>query len=190
MLMHVLEPIPSILEARPGLPYRCEQILQIALAKEKSERYASAVEFAHEVRQLAQGRPRGKRRTGPLTPRPSRPTEQTVVVTGDGLTIDEAYIESQILSSGNDLIDEVLSYHAVDQQQRIADRAQQAREIKRKEEAALRERKKQYEAEQARIYAAQQAQQQQRRQQGLILLAVIGILIVVIVIVFVAFFGP
>lgn len=186
MLMHILQPIPSIMDVRPELPYRCEQILQTALAKDKFERYDSAVEFAHDIRLLAQGRPRGKRSTGPLAQQPHSPTLPTAVIAGDGQTIDEAYIESQILSNGNDLIDDVLSYHAKDQQQRMAERAQQIRKIKRKEDAALRERKKQHELEVARRRAAQQAQQEKQRQQNLIILSVIGILLVIVILILVA----
>lgn len=182
MLMHILQPVPSILAVRPELPYRCEQILQLALAKEKMDRYDSAVEFAHDIRHLTHGRVSDKEPLQPSNSPSSQPTAATVVVNSNGQTLDEAYIESQILSSGNDLIDEVLSYQVINQQQRLAERAEQIREVRRREEAAVKERQKQQEMEAARLRAAQQAQQKKQQQQGYVLLTIAAVIIVLAII--------
>lgn len=45
MMAHVLDPVPSILQANPNLPPICETVIQKALAKERDGRYPSASEF-------------------------------------------------------------------------------------------------------------------------------------------------
>jgi serine/threonine protein kinase len=48
-MMHVLEPVPRILEANPDLPPLCEEIIQKAMAKERDERYATATDLARDL---------------------------------------------------------------------------------------------------------------------------------------------
>jgi tRNA A-37 threonylcarbamoyl transferase component Bud32 len=47
---HVNEPVPSIAEQRPGLPWEVDRIFQRALAKGPRARYGSAREFVAELR--------------------------------------------------------------------------------------------------------------------------------------------
>lgn len=139
MLMHVLEPVPSILVARPELPYRCEQILQIALAKNKFDRYDSVMEFANEVREMAQGRSKqgGKR---PPQPAPTPPE----------LSLTE--LENKINSGVHDLVDDVLSYYNKDQYNlRQEERHQAIREIKEQEARAQQKKQEERAAEVARL---------------------------------------
>lgn len=46
MMAHVLNPIPNIRDQRPDLPAALEPIVHTVLAKQRSERYASAAEFS------------------------------------------------------------------------------------------------------------------------------------------------
>jgi serine/threonine protein kinase len=53
---HVTAPIPDVRQFRPDLNGTWTEILQKALAKEPEDRYATAVELAQEVSELASGR--------------------------------------------------------------------------------------------------------------------------------------
>lgn len=141
MLMHVLEPVPSILVARPELPYRCEQILQIALAKNKFDRYDSIMEFANEVRETAQGRSKqgGK-----------RPPSAQTTPTQPELSLAE--LENKINSGEHDLVDDVLSYYHKDQYSvRQEERLQAIRELKEQEARAQQKKQEERAAEVARL---------------------------------------
>ncbi|MBE2223801.1 MAG: protein kinase [Anaerolineae bacterium] len=48
-MMHVLEPVPRILEANPDLPVVCEDIIQKAMAKDRDDRYATAGALAEAL---------------------------------------------------------------------------------------------------------------------------------------------
>lgn len=56
-MMHVLEPVPRILEANPELPPFCEEIIQKAMAKDPNDRYATATELARDLHNVARSRP-------------------------------------------------------------------------------------------------------------------------------------
>lgn len=139
MLMHVLEPVPSILVARPELPYRCEQILQIALAKNKFDRYDSVMEFANEVREMAQGR---SKQGGKRPPQPPSTTPE----------LSLAELENKINSGEHSLVDDVLSYYNKDQYSlRQEERHQAIREMKEQEARAQQKKQEERAAEVARL---------------------------------------
>jgi len=46
---HLVEPLPPLRELRPDAPERVEQLLDIALAKKREDRFATAVEFAEAL---------------------------------------------------------------------------------------------------------------------------------------------
>lgn len=110
MLMHITHPLPNILQERPELPRPCQDILEIALAKRREERYDTAVEFSQDIRRVLQNR-----HTSILTTRPSRPprsaSQPPITHTSDGQLIDEAFITNHTPKHGNDLIDDVLHYY-------------------------------------------------------------------------------
>jgi serine/threonine-protein kinase len=46
---HLVEPLPPLSQFRPDVPERVEQLLQIALAKKREDRFSTAVDFAEAV---------------------------------------------------------------------------------------------------------------------------------------------
>ena len=55
-MMHVMEPVPRILEANSDLPPFCDEIIQKAMAKDPNERYATATELARDLYSVARTR--------------------------------------------------------------------------------------------------------------------------------------
>jgi serine/threonine protein kinase len=53
-MMHVLEPVPRILEVNPDLPYYCEEIISKALAKERNDRYTTVGKLADALSKAIQ----------------------------------------------------------------------------------------------------------------------------------------
>lgn len=51
---HIFEPIPRILETQPDLPAACQTVLTRVMAKNREERYPTAVSFAEAVNIVAQ----------------------------------------------------------------------------------------------------------------------------------------
>ncbi|NJC99013.1 MAG: hypothetical protein C3F07_04225 [Anaerolineales bacterium] len=51
-IKHITEPVPHILEANPKLPKEVDTIIQTAMAKNKEERYATAVEMVEALRSV------------------------------------------------------------------------------------------------------------------------------------------
>jgi serine/threonine-protein kinase len=49
MMMHVLQPVPQILQVRPDLPVGCDAIITQAMAKEPNDRFPTAGEFAEAL---------------------------------------------------------------------------------------------------------------------------------------------
>jgi serine/threonine protein kinase len=70
MMMHILDPIPSVIEANPNLPSGCEEVIVHALAKKPEDRYSTASELANALEAALKGEP--------LPARPI-PAEATVV---------------------------------------------------------------------------------------------------------------
>ena len=171
MMMHILQPVPSLLTVRPDFSYGCEEVLQGALAKDKFDRYNSAMEFAQEVRRLAEGqaaRPR-RRQTRPLPPLPEN---------GD-TAVAPAFNEQTLLqqqpSTGSDLIDYLLAHQQANPQGRQEARLAEIREMRRQQEEADRQRQIAHAAEVAELRAAEEARRQaQARQAKLIWAAVFG----------------
>ncbi|MCI0556040.1 MAG: hypothetical protein L0287_34285, partial [Anaerolineae bacterium] len=54
-LQHINDPIPDILKARPDLPAEVDVIIKTALAKEKDQRYANALDLARALNHAAFG---------------------------------------------------------------------------------------------------------------------------------------
>jgi serine/threonine protein kinase len=69
MMMHVLEPIPNILEFNADLPPECEAVIEKAMAKDPDQRYSTANELASALESVARG---GRASSLP-------PGEQTVI---------------------------------------------------------------------------------------------------------------
>src|SRR6266540_2772646 len=61
---HLVEPLPPIRDFRPDVPARIEQLLDIALAKKREDRYSSATDFADAL--SLEG-------AGPVTPTRTQP---------------------------------------------------------------------------------------------------------------------
>ncbi len=57
MMMHVLQPTPSLLGARPDLPPECEALIHKAMAKNPDERYSTANELSMALEAALRGAP-------------------------------------------------------------------------------------------------------------------------------------
>ncbi len=53
---HITEPIPEILRAQPTLPFAMDMVIKTAMAKNREHRYATAVDLAKALNQIALGR--------------------------------------------------------------------------------------------------------------------------------------
>ena len=51
-IKHITDPVPHILEANPNLPPEVENIIQVAMAKSKDDRFATAVELVEALRNI------------------------------------------------------------------------------------------------------------------------------------------
>jgi hypothetical protein len=58
LVKHVSEPVPEILKANPELPGEMDAIIKKAMAKNRNDRYESAVDFARALTKLAFGEER------------------------------------------------------------------------------------------------------------------------------------
>ena len=56
-IKHITDPVPHILDANPKLPAGMEAIIQKAMAKNKNDRYSTAVEMTNALRELGRGVP-------------------------------------------------------------------------------------------------------------------------------------
>jgi len=54
-IKHITDPVPHILEANPNLPVEVEEIIQVAMAKSKDDRFSSAVEMVEALRAVGSG---------------------------------------------------------------------------------------------------------------------------------------
>ncbi|MCI0520127.1 MAG: serine/threonine protein kinase [Chloroflexi bacterium] len=57
MLMHILEPVPQLLQKNASLPQGCEAVLACALAKYPEDRYPTSVAFAQALEAASLGLP-------------------------------------------------------------------------------------------------------------------------------------
>jgi len=72
MLMHILEPVPSILEMRLDLPEGCQEIIAHAMAKDPCERFSTTSELADSLESLLSGKV-------PIKPPRAPAIEQTLI---------------------------------------------------------------------------------------------------------------
>ena len=77
MMMHVLDPVPNVLEERDDLPPGVARVMDVALAKDPDERYSTSAELAEALESVVDGR------TREFAPIPV-PDDQTIV---DGKTV-------------------------------------------------------------------------------------------------------
>jgi serine/threonine protein kinase len=63
MMMHILEPVPDIMDSMPDIPPGIEDWLKKALAKEPDDRFSTAVEMANALQDAVEGKyPSGARK--------------------------------------------------------------------------------------------------------------------------------
>jgi serine/threonine protein kinase len=55
MMMHVLEPVPNVLEFNADLPLDCEAVVEKAMAKDPDQRYSTANELATDMEKIVHG---------------------------------------------------------------------------------------------------------------------------------------
>lgn len=53
IVKHITEPVPNILELRPDLPYTCQMVIEGAMAKDRTSRYATATELSQALKGVA-----------------------------------------------------------------------------------------------------------------------------------------
>lgn len=75
MLMHLLEPVPHVLNAKADLPPGCDTVIQKAMAKNPDDRYPTAGEMASDLESATHN-------LGVATPPPYSPTADATVVAG------------------------------------------------------------------------------------------------------------
>ena len=56
-IKHITDPVPHILQANPKLPESMDEIIQKAMAKDKTKRFSTAVEMTNALREAARGDP-------------------------------------------------------------------------------------------------------------------------------------
>jgi serine/threonine protein kinase len=59
VMKHILDPVPSILEAKPDLPVGCESVIAMAMAKERDKRFSTTSEMAKALAKVAAETPDG-----------------------------------------------------------------------------------------------------------------------------------
>jgi serine/threonine protein kinase len=55
MMMHILEPVPQITDAKEDIPAAFDDVIKKAMAKEPNERYQTTIDMARAVEQAARG---------------------------------------------------------------------------------------------------------------------------------------
>ena len=73
-LKHITEPVPQLRNFNTALPAACQTVLDTAMAKSPTDRFANAVEFASALNAVARGEPITMRRIKPDQPPTIRPT--------------------------------------------------------------------------------------------------------------------
>lgn len=89
VMKHILDPVPSILEAKPDLPVGCESVISKAMAKERDKRFSTTSEMARALAQVAAETPGGApfptmSQTEAMTSPPKMAPIATPVPTGPG----------------------------------------------------------------------------------------------------------
>ena len=57
VMQHIISPVPRIIETDPKLPASCQQILDAAMAKEREERFANAMQIAQSLEAISRDEP-------------------------------------------------------------------------------------------------------------------------------------
>jgi len=65
---HMFEPVPRILDAEPDLPPRCQDVLLQAMAKQREDRFPTAVAFANTLEEVVAGLADEKSTPAEVTP--------------------------------------------------------------------------------------------------------------------------
>ncbi len=76
-IKHITDPVPHILEANPNLPSDVEMIIQTAMAKNRNDRYSTAVDMVEALRAVGSGA-RTQMRTKVVKAAPRPPAAGTV----------------------------------------------------------------------------------------------------------------
>ena len=66
-LKHITEPVPHIRDANPDLPPEIDSIIQMAMAKDREERFATSKEITDALRTVTLGKPTSIQRSVPKT---------------------------------------------------------------------------------------------------------------------------
>jgi serine/threonine-protein kinase len=77
MLKHITEPVPRVLDVKPDLPPGCETVIERALAKDRTERFATAGDLAYALTSAARGEEVTLTRPPPTLARIATPTGRT-----------------------------------------------------------------------------------------------------------------
>ena len=78
-IKHITEPVPRILEANPKLPEWMEKVIATAKAKDKDDRFSTAVEMVQTIKAFMRGEAVPENKKGPATLKVS-PYNKTAVV--------------------------------------------------------------------------------------------------------------
>jgi len=74
-MKHITEPVPRIMELNPQLPLSCQQILNVAMAKERDERFANATQIAQSLEAISRDEPLPQFPLGSDATRPRQPLD-------------------------------------------------------------------------------------------------------------------
>ena len=83
LLMHILEPVPNILEKKAELPSGSQEVINRAMAKDPTDRFGTTAELAGALEDATRGKP-----VPAAKPRKSEPIDQTIV---SGATVVSAH---------------------------------------------------------------------------------------------------
>ncbi len=75
VMKHIAEPVPHIMEMNPDLPLSCQQILNVAMAKERDERFANATQIAQSLEAISRDEPLPQFPVGTDATRPHKPLD-------------------------------------------------------------------------------------------------------------------
>ena len=87
---HITEPIPDILQDRPDLPIDVDTVIRTAMAKDKEDRFPTAVDLARALGRAAFGDDRTTPANSTLLNKPngaSRSRRRTLIIAGVGLLL-------------------------------------------------------------------------------------------------------
>ncbi|MCI0607465.1 MAG: serine/threonine-protein kinase [Anaerolineae bacterium] len=87
---HITEPIPDILQDRPDLPIDVDTVIRTAMAKDKEDRYATAVDLARALSRAAFGEDRTTPVNSTLLNKPNKSSNsrrRTLIIAGMGVLI-------------------------------------------------------------------------------------------------------